>query len=149
LASQIDATKPVDGLPAVKAELRANLAAAKGEIEALQSGKADTGHVHALADSAVSASRELVLADGASQMLRVDSTEPVTLTVPPASSATFPSGTVITMVRWGSGALAVEPGPGVTLHKPTDRGSAARARYSVIGLWEQATDVWLLYGDLT
>jgi hypothetical protein len=38
MASSIDATKPVDGIDAVKSDLRANLAAAKSEIEALQSG---------------------------------------------------------------------------------------------------------------
>ena len=36
MASTIDPTKPVDGVPAVKADLRANLQAAKDEIEALQ-----------------------------------------------------------------------------------------------------------------
>lgn len=37
MASNIDPTKPVDGVPAEKADLRANLTAAKAEIEALQS----------------------------------------------------------------------------------------------------------------
>lgn len=36
MASAIDATKPVNAVPASKADLRANLAAAKSEIEALQ-----------------------------------------------------------------------------------------------------------------
>jgi Pectate lyase superfamily protein len=36
MTSAIDATKPVDAIPAVKTDLRANLAAAKSEIEALQ-----------------------------------------------------------------------------------------------------------------
>lgn len=36
MTSAIDPTKPADGLPASKAELRANLQAAKAEIEALQ-----------------------------------------------------------------------------------------------------------------
>ncbi len=36
MASGIDPTKPVDGIPASKADLRANLQAAKTEIEALQ-----------------------------------------------------------------------------------------------------------------
>jgi Pectate lyase superfamily protein len=35
MASAIDASKPADGVPAVKADLRANLLAAKNEIEAL------------------------------------------------------------------------------------------------------------------
>lgn len=40
MASLIDPTKPADGVPAVKADLRANLQAAKDEIEALQAGGA-------------------------------------------------------------------------------------------------------------
>jgi hypothetical protein len=50
MASQIDPTKPLDGVPAAKADLRGNLQAAKTEIEALQSGKADLGHTHTIAD---------------------------------------------------------------------------------------------------
>jgi hypothetical protein len=50
MPSQIDPTKPIDGVPASKADLRANLQSAKDEIEALQSGKADVGHQHDLAD---------------------------------------------------------------------------------------------------
>jgi hypothetical protein len=149
MASQIDPTKPADGTPAVKADLRANLAAAKSEIEILQSDKAEAGHVHVLADSEVSASRTLALADGAGAMLRVDSPDPVTLLVPAAAEVAFLPGTVITMVRWGSGEVTVEAATGVTLLKPADRGTAARARHSVVGLWQQAPDVWLLYGDLS
>lgn len=36
MASEIDPTKPEDNIPAVKSELRANLQAAKDEIEELQ-----------------------------------------------------------------------------------------------------------------
>jgi hypothetical protein len=50
MPSQIDPTKPIDGVPASKADLRANLQSAKDEIEALQSGKADVGHQHGLVD---------------------------------------------------------------------------------------------------
>jgi hypothetical protein len=50
IASAIDPTKPIDGVPAIKAELRSNLQTAKDEIEALQSGKADLGHQHVLVD---------------------------------------------------------------------------------------------------
>ena len=39
MPSQIDPTKPLDGSPAVKADLRANLLSAKDEIEALQTGR--------------------------------------------------------------------------------------------------------------
>jgi hypothetical protein len=50
VTSAIDPTKPVDGAPAVKADLRANLQSAKDEIEALQTGKTDFGHQHVLVD---------------------------------------------------------------------------------------------------
>ena len=50
MPSQIDPTKPVDGAPAIKADLRANLQSARDEIEALQTGKTDFGHQHVLAD---------------------------------------------------------------------------------------------------
>jgi hypothetical protein len=148
VASQIDPTKPVDGVPAVKADLRTNLAAAKSEIETLQGGKAESGHVHVLVDIEVTGSRELALADGSGAMLRVDSADPVTVVVPASASVAFPAGTMITLVRWGSGTLTINAAVGVTLHKPADRGTSARARHSVVGLWQAAPDVWLLYGDL-
>jgi hypothetical protein len=52
MASAIDPTKPADGAPAVKQDLRGNLQAAKSEIEALQAGKTDFGHQHLLVDIA-------------------------------------------------------------------------------------------------
>lgn len=53
MVSQIDPTKPADDVPADKSELRANLQAAKGEIEALQDGKAPLTHDHGVGDLAV------------------------------------------------------------------------------------------------
>ena len=50
MASAIDPTRPADGVPPVKLDLRANLQAAKDEIEALQAGKAEVGHQHVLGD---------------------------------------------------------------------------------------------------
>jgi hypothetical protein len=44
MASSIDPTKPQDRVPAQKSDLRANLAAAKAEIEALQAGTTDAMH---------------------------------------------------------------------------------------------------------
>jgi hypothetical protein len=63
VTSAIDPTKPVDGAPAVKADLRANLQSAKDEIEALQTGKTDFGHQHLLVDvtdSGALASKDIV-----------------------------------------------------------------------------------------
>ncbi len=50
MTSAIDPTKPADGVPSVKLNLRTNLQAAKSEIEALQAGKADLGHQHLVGD---------------------------------------------------------------------------------------------------
>jgi hypothetical protein len=55
MASAIDPTKPVDGVPAIKADLRQNLEAAKSEIEALQGSKADIEHSHPDFDGAATA----------------------------------------------------------------------------------------------
>ena len=52
MVSQIDPSKPVDGEAAVKADLRANLQAAKTEIETLQDGKAALAHGHEVGDLA-------------------------------------------------------------------------------------------------
>jgi len=50
MASAIDPSKPADRVPLHKPDLRTNLQAAKSEIEALQSGKAEAAHTHGLAD---------------------------------------------------------------------------------------------------
>jgi hypothetical protein len=50
MASAIDPSKPADGVPAVKLDLRNNLQTARAEIEALQAGKTDLGHQHVLAE---------------------------------------------------------------------------------------------------
>jgi hypothetical protein len=50
MASAIDPTKPADGVPSVKLDLRNNLQAAKTEIESLQAGKSDLGHQHLVGD---------------------------------------------------------------------------------------------------
>ena len=50
MVSAIDPSKPADGVPAVKLDLRNNLQAARNEIETLQAGKTDFGHQHVLAD---------------------------------------------------------------------------------------------------
>ncbi len=47
MSSNIDATKPVAGNPTTQS-VRDNFSAAKIEIEALQTGKADAGHTHSL-----------------------------------------------------------------------------------------------------
>lgn len=54
MPSAIDPTKPVDGLPAAKADLRSNLLAAKAEIEALQAAKLENGDPIDMQDAVLS-----------------------------------------------------------------------------------------------
>jgi hypothetical protein len=131
--SLIDPTKPADGAPASKAELRANLGAISGEIEALRRG---------FLGETVSVSRDLRSSD---TVLLVDSAEAVTLVVP---AATFPLGSTVTLMRRSTPPVTIEAAPGVTLLKPSDRKGNLRVQNSIVGLWQCEPDVWLLYGDL-
>lgn len=63
MSSAIDATKPVTGVNADKADLRANFAAAKNEIEALQASKQDATLPNGWRPGAVARSVRDVLAD--------------------------------------------------------------------------------------
>jgi len=57
MVSAIDATKPADGIPASKADLRSNLATAKNEIETLQG---DLGGVFRLSVSVETAATVVI-----------------------------------------------------------------------------------------
>lgn len=57
MVSAIDATKPADGIPAAKSDLRNNLATAKTEIETLQ---ADLGGIFRLSVSVETAATVLI-----------------------------------------------------------------------------------------
>ena len=63
MVSLVNPTLPIDGIPAVKADLRANLLTIKTEIEALQAAKADLVHSHLLAnisDAGALAAQDLI-----------------------------------------------------------------------------------------
>ena len=108
MASSIDPSKPADGMPTRKADLRANLQAARSEIEALQSSashvlKVDTrtaSHAYAAADfDANPDNRPLyILAD--------PSAGPITLTFPdPADfGLAADEARVVAQVRAANGA---------------------------------------------
>ena len=85
MASQIDPTKPADGVAASKAELRQNLQLAKSEIEALQAGKAASAHSHAVGELTASGTADattFLRGDGAwgrPQALEISVAGPYTL----------------------------------------------------------------------
>lgn len=91
MVSNINPLVPAQGVPASKAALRANLAAAKAEIEALQSGKSDTSHTHTLAGitnagtaagfNVGTAANNVVQLDGSAQLPAVNGSQLTNLTV--------------------------------------------------------------------
>ncbi len=89
----------------------------------------------------------LVLGD-AGRAIDVNSASSSTVTVPPNTSVAFPTGTVIEVCRYGTGAVTIAAGAGVTLRS---RGSLTSigAQYSSASLRKRATDEWILVGDLS
>jgi hypothetical protein len=87
-----------------------------------------------------------VLGD-ASALVRGTSASPQTYTLPPNSSVAFPTGTEISIMRYGAGTLTIAGGSGVTVR--TTSTFTARAQYSIIGALKIAADEWVVTGDLT
>lgn len=88
----------------------------------------------------------LVLGD-AGKLIEMSNASPITLTVPPNSSVAFAVGTQITLVQTGAGTVTVSPGSGVTISSNgslTDLGG----QYAIAVLYKQATNVWILGGDI-
>jgi hypothetical protein len=122
-------------------------AALDAKQSTLVAGQLLTGLQLPLADTQITASRNAALTDANQTMLRVNSASAVTYTVVTDATVNFPIGTVLQLVRWGTGTLTIAAS-GVTINKPTDRVLTARAQYSVVSLWKQAANVWLCFGDL-
>lgn len=73
MVSNINPALPADGVPADKSSLRANLQAAKAEIEALQSGKTNLGHSHVPGDiTGLGTAATLNVGTSASQIVQLD-----------------------------------------------------------------------------
>jgi hypothetical protein len=98
-----------------------------------------------VAVNAQTANYTLVLAD-ASKAVEVTSASSTTVTVPPNSSVAFPVGTIIEVVRLGTGSVTLLAGSGVTLN--TASSLICRVQYSVLTLRKRASDTWLVAGDM-
>ena len=98
----------------VSAAIRTSLGKADSAVQpaALSSAIADLSGV---AVNAQTANYTLVLAD-ASKAVEVTSASSTTVTVPPNSSVAFPVGTIIEVVRLGTGSVTLLAGSGVTLY---------------------------------
>jgi hypothetical protein len=100
-----------------------------------------------VSQNTVTTSYILVLVD-AGGVVEVNSTSNLTVTVPPNSDAAFPIGTLIEVLRYGTGTVTLIAGTGVTLLPPAGAPLTARVRYSPIALRKRATDEWVVSGDL-
>jgi hypothetical protein len=99
-----------------------------------------------LAISAQTASYTLVLAD-AGKVVEVTSASATNVTVPQNSSVAFPVGTVIEVCQLGAGQVTIVQGTGATLR--TANGLKLRAQYSSASLRKNATNTWVVAGDVT
>lgn len=96
--------------------------------------------------SAKTASYTLVLTDAGKMLTFTAGTGSLTVTVPPASSVAWVTGTHIDLARMGAATLAIAGGSGVTVR--TSTGLNLRSTYSVCSLVYLGADVWVAAGDL-
>jgi len=96
--------------------------------------------------NAQAASYTLVLADR-NKLVEIGVGTANTLTVPPNSSADFPTGTHITVIQTGAGQCTVTAGAGVTINATP--GLKLRAQWSGATLIKRAANTWVLIGDLS
>lgn len=109
----------------------------------------DGKHADVLADNEKTASFTFALTDVEKMTRANHATVAITATVPPNSTVAFPLGSVLNVVQWGAAAVTIAQGAGVTINKPVTKTFVLAERYSTVTLWKQATDVWLLFGNLT
>jgi hypothetical protein len=90
---------------------------------------------------------QLVLADHG-KLVTLNNGSAITLTIPPNSTAAFPTGTEITLTQLGAGQVTIAAGSGVTLYA-ADSELKTRVQYSSAVLTKIASDTWIVAGDLT
>jgi hypothetical protein len=112
MSSAIDPTKPADGVAASKADLRANLTAAKSEIETLQAQAVVLDAAKAETSITVTSS---TFAGHTVYRLRCTASSDVTVTLANDVSA----GCALEVVQYGSGLVTAEAGSGASLVRPS------------------------------
>lgn len=96
--------------------------------------------------SAKTANYTLALTDAGKFLTFTAGSGSLTVTVPPASSVAWTTGTHIDLARMGAATLAIAGGSGVTVR--TSTGLNLRSQYSVCSLVYLGADVWVAAGDL-
>lgn len=94
-----------------------------------------------------SASFTLALVDEGTHIL-CSSASAITVTVPTNASVALPIGTMIMIVRYGTGVVSLAPAGGVTLNSVASKRSIA-TQFEVASLVKIGTDNWMLFGALS
>ena len=80
-------------------------------------------------------------------LLRVNSSNAVTITIPLNSSVAFAIGSCITITKIGTGDVTIDPSAGVTLNSK-DSARTIDGQFSAVTLYKVATDEWDMWGAL-
>lgn len=87
----------------------------------------------------------LVLTD-AGQIVEMNSSSTKEITIPPNSSVAFPTDSYFVAVRYGTGALTVQGGTGVTLNGVSTGTITVPAQYGSATIYKRGTDEWVAPG---
>lgn len=94
----------------------------------------------------VTVSKTLSLSD-AGTLQQVNSTSAKTVTIPNNTTASFPTGTEIEILRYGSGAVTIAAASGVTI-TCSETARTIADRYTSVVLKKLSTNTWLLQGNV-
>lgn len=97
--------------------------------------------------NARTASYTLVLEDAGKLVTMSAATGTLILTLPPASSVAFATGTHVDVARLGTGPVLITGATGVTVNSTP--GSSLRAQFSAASCILYDGDTWLVAGDIT
>ena len=92
------------------------------------------------------ASYTLSSASERDSLIEVDSTDPVTITIPTNSTVEFPIGTTLDILGVNTGLITIVGDSGVAVNATP--GLKLRAQWSSCTLFKRAENSWVVYGDL-
>jgi len=93
-----------------------------------------------------SASYTLSAASERDSLIEVDSTDPVTITIPLNSAVAYPIGTTLDILGINTGLVTIAGDSGVTVNSTP--GLKLRTQWSSCTLFKRAENSWVVYGDL-
>jgi hypothetical protein len=79
-------------------------------------------------------------------LIEVNSTDPVTITIPTNSAVAFPTGTTLDILGVNTGLITIAGDTGVTVNATP--GLKLRTQWSSCTLFKRAENSWVVYGDL-